>query len=170
MTMKVFASGEVLTAADLNEYGVNVKYVRKASDESVTSSITLQDDNELFMAVDANKAYELLMVATFVGATAGDMKWSLTGPAGTTLCTASTGIQTAGTGSGDDLTEAYNQALPITQTYGALPAQKTAVYLHGLVIVAGTPGNILLQWAQGTSSATPTTVHAGSFIIMRRVS
>lgn len=170
MVMKTFVAGEVLTAADVNEYLVNSRYIRKASDESVTSSVTLQDDNELVISLDASETYELLLVATFVGATAGDFKWQVTGPAGATLCTASNGIQTAGTGSGDDLTEGYNQALPITQTYGALPAQKSALYIHGLLVVAGTAGNLTLQWAQGTSSATPTTVHAGSFVILRRVS
>lgn len=170
MVMKTFVSGEVLTAADVNEYCVNTKLVRKSVDESVVSSTTLQDDNELVIAVEANKSYELSFVATYVGATAGDMKWALTGPAGTTITSASMGIQTAAAGSGDDLTEAFNQSLPISQNYGALPANKAAVALNGLLVVGGTGGNLQFQFAQVTSSGTPTTVHAGSFILLRRVS
>jgi hypothetical protein len=170
MTMKQFSAGEVLTAADLNEYCVNTRYIRKPVDESVVSSTTLQDDDFLTLPVDANKSYEFTLVATYVGATAGDMQWRLNGPSGTAITTASMGIQTAAAGSGDDLTEAFNQGLPISQNYGALPANKSAIALHGLIVVGGTAGSIQFQFAQVTSTATPTTVHAGSFMLLRRVS
>lgn len=170
MTMKVFAVGEVLTAADVNEYLVNVKYVRKAVDETITSSTSLQNDDELFLSVDANKTYEVFFVATYNGATAGDISWRVTGPASSTLTMPSIGIQQAGAGSGDDLTEAYNQALPVAQQYGALGTGiLSPIYWHGLIVVAGTAGTIQFQWAQNTSSGTATTVKAGSFMILRRV-
>jgi hypothetical protein len=50
-------------------------------------------------------------------------------------------------------------------TLGTIGAGNTTpITVEALVVNGGTPGNVTLQWAQGTSSATATRVFARSFL------
>jgi hypothetical protein len=136
---------------------------RKTADQSITTSTTLTDDTHLTFAIAANEEW------TFsIEASCGDslsvtgLKAAITVPAGATLRV--NGSATAGTG-----------ASPIVQgsttTSGTIFINNSTLgagtgYLKAMVWVlnGATPGNITLQWAQGTSSGTALTFHRGSFM------
>ena len=52
--LKTFSTDEVLTASNMTTYLAQQAYLVKSVDETVTSSTTMQDDNELVIAVSAN--------------------------------------------------------------------------------------------------------------------
>jgi hypothetical protein len=93
------------------------------------------------------------------------------GPASNTLAFAFTGTNLAGTfavefinGSGNlDLRQhPWSYTGMTAQTTGTLAANEQVLRLHGLVTASA--GAFTLTWAQGTSSATATSIDAGSFL------
>src|SRR5574341_1924364 len=82
---KTFGTGTLLPASDLNTYMVQQNFVRKTADESVTSSTTLQDDDHLVIAVEANTNYFIEAFLIYDGDAAGDFKFTFSVPAGATL-------------------------------------------------------------------------------------
>lgn len=136
--------------------------VVKNSDESVTSSTTLQDDNELQIAVGANKSYAfdaVLYVDTdstpdfklaFVVPTAATVIWSPVWPAGATSTANMIGTNVV---TGSDT--------PASLTIDAA-SEQIIVVVHGSVVTGANSGSLVLRWAQNNSSATAATVKAGS--------
>lgn len=172
-TPKTWVSAEVLTAVNLNTHlRDNLAFLfpvfaRKPSDESVISSTSLQDDNHLVLAVEANTVYELTMNLKWDAATAGDLKWVLNGPAGATLAATMVGLTGAAASNTDDHTVSI--PLGTNQVQGGLGAgTDVGTLVHGLLVVAGTAGNLTLQWAQSASSGTATRVFTGSFLNLAR--
>lgn len=168
MALKTFTVGEVLTAADTNLYLVNTLAVRKTATEQVTSSTTLQNDDELLLSVAANSTYEFSGMLIFDGATAGDLKYQFTGPASATLDAVANQITEAGTISSSDQVIGFNISTPvITGAVGT--GTNVHVPMSGILVVAGTAGTFQLQWAQGTSSVTGTRIFANSYLVLRRI-
>jgi len=172
MAMKVFNVGDVLAAADVNEYLVNTLYADKPSDTSRASTTTIANDPDLTLPVGASKKYELDMqvVYTAVNST-GDLKFVFTVPASAVFTGSLFGVAIGSSA----------LAFPPYQASGLLitgPAQtvagggiaQNALRVSGILAVAGTSGSITFQWAQGTSNATPTVVKQGSYMRLRRVS
>jgi hypothetical protein len=164
----VFATNDVPTAAQFNSWLVNVNYARKTSNQSVTSSITLQNDTELFVPVEANSFYKVDALILYDGAAAGDLKFLFRTPTGGSMTAMGQGIVTAGSSQQD------NQNLPITgnssEAVGTFGAGTQMLTVMGLLTVVGTSGNLQLEWSQNTSNATATRVIANSFISLRRMS
>lgn len=120
----------------------------KTSDESVTSSTTLQNDNELALTLTAGGLYRFAAWLYVVGTTAkvsftfaGTAQWSE--PNGGTVVTASGTTVTAAAG-------------------GWLIA--------GTITAASAGDTLQLEWAQNSSSGTATTVKAGSILTAQRLS
>ena len=167
MVKPTFATGDVPSATQVNEWFVNVLFARKTADESVTSSTTLQDDNDLSVSVAANAVYELSMVLRYDGSTAGDLLWQIVGPSGSSMHMSSHRLTVPAVGIGDD---SFSYEAGTAGNAGALGVGVDAVVqIQGIVIVAATAGTTKLQWAQNTSSATATRVRAGSFMRLTRV-
>jgi hypothetical protein len=155
--------GTILNSAldQINEYGL---FAPKTADESVVSSITLQNDDHLVLAVLANREYLVDWSLRIDGATAGDFKYAFTGPAGATMVWESMGHGVADT---TNVAQAVTDvaAIGTVVTHGTLGVGTTSrVRGGGRLIVGGTAGNLQLQWAQGTSSASATRVFANSWI------
>lgn len=139
--------------------GVNGLGVVKTADESVTSSTVLQDDDELVIALEANRRYKLEGVL-LVNGTGGNppgfkFQWSL--PASATL----DGFVTTAVSSVSAFSEAAAKSYISSGNDDAIPVQ-------GVLITDGTAGNATLQWAQNSSSGSATTVKAGSWIAIQR--
>lgn len=139
--------------------------VRKTSDESVTSSTTLQDDNDLLFAIAANEVWSGLAVISYEGATAGDLSLGLNAPSGATV---QIGIVGAGIGvstSTGDTARFASRGSVGAFGLGALGAGTLmTAFVTFYVANSTTPGNVNIQWAQSASSGTATTVKAGSFL------
>jgi hypothetical protein len=180
MTTWGFVANQRLTAAELNS--MQPVQVIKSTIESVTSSTTLQDDNELFVTLTAGQTYAVRAVLIVGGSAtsgAGDIKtaWTRTGTlnhAGARSCTgpairtidASGTTATAGTLPNvlGILRRTGGHALTTAVNYGT-DGTATGLVEEEFIIQVDVTGVLKLQWAQDTTSATATTVAAGSYIV-----
>jgi hypothetical protein len=147
-------------------------FVRKTADESVTSSTTYQNDDHLALAVVANAVYEMDLSIIYSAASAGDIKTSLAGPAGSVFgglidYVADTAINGA-------LIVAAVSAAPLDGADydvpgGGVGSSKLGQRWRGLVRTAATAGTLQFKWAQLTSSGTASTVHIDSFLLLKRI-
>lgn len=145
-------------------------FVRKTANESVTSSTTLQNDDQLVLAVAANTTYVLDMMLIYSGAEAGDLQLNWTVPTGATMDYRWDGPPTSitGTSDGDTRYGALN-APPGTSTAIGATAGNLIAFGRGLLVVGGTAGNVQLQWAQSSSSGTATTIKSNSYMRLTKV-
>lgn len=169
VTSAMLASG-VAGAAGTTSIGRSV-IVRKASNETINNSNTLQDDDELLFAIAASEIWtvQVVLIVTSVSTTS-DFKATFTVPSGCAMyanyegnasnnisswgATASGASPTAlGTTSGTSLGAVGSANL----TYG--------VMIRGVFINGATPGSVTLQWSQNTQTVENTVVVAGSHMI-----
>jgi hypothetical protein len=134
--------------------------VRKTSDETVSASTTLQNDDVLLFNVPANEIWQFQFVLVYLGTAAGGLKIAFTFPggtftasgpqfnaAGTTLQMGTFGATTSPTASADYRVNSLT--LPDT------------LVITGVYVNAGAGGNVVMQWAQQTASGS-TTIKANS--------
>lgn len=168
MAPPTWVVGQVLTAADVNNWFVPL-CVTKLSDQSKTSNTTIAADTELFLPVAVSATYWFTFSIDFEGGTqnASDIKFNWTVPAGTTLRYHSVreGL-VAGTANVVNCQTGTDVVAAGTKGAGNLCGTSG----WGTLLTAGTAGNITFQWAQNTSSATATIVHAQSVLMLQRVS
>lgn len=137
--------------------------IRKSADESVVSSITLQNDDHLTFAIGASETWIVEFVLFTNAPAAPDIKVALTAPAGATCVVGAGDWANISAGSGN---AGCGTAIAVTS---GSPIEKMVV-VAGTVVNSTTAGNITLQWAQNTSSATATTVRTGSYVVGYKVS
>jgi hypothetical protein len=140
------------------------KIVVKAADESVASSVTLQNDDELLAPLLANTDYAFEAFLHVVGNSANDITIAFTVPTGATLAwsfapeisfsTNAPVTSTLVTASGTGQSHEVSAGMPI--------------HIRGTVRVGGTAGNLQMQFAQRVSNATASTVKAGSHLIVSK--
>jgi len=139
--------------------------LRKAADEIVNNSSTLQNDNELLWPIAANETWvvDFYLGLSNTAASAG-FKAAVTWPASPTNASAFGNVPGGGTGTGGGtFTETSGNAV-ISDT-----DQMGVAYVHAYVANGANAGNITLQWAQGGAVSTDTTVEAGSYLRATRV-
>ena len=137
----------------------------KTADETVNNSTTLQDDNDLVVAILANETWiveMVLLVTTDIGA---DFKLQVNGP------TASAGYVTA-------ITPRYEAGAPANLISGgaalgspiSLAGSATAYTVKVTAIVrnGANAGNITLQWAQDAAVVADTKVLTDSYLVAMR--
>lgn len=145
--------------------GVEWTVVTKASDESVSSSAVLQNDDELFFTAVSTGMYEFEVVIVYaspVGAATPDLKVAVGEDA-----TARGGVISSGLTNGDAASGAVvltNQSS--TVPFGTAAANRIAKLVG---VHQGAGGTFRLLWCQNTSDANATTVRAGSLIRYRRI-
>lgn len=169
MAYPTIAAGQRVTASLLAS--MLPLSVVKATDEQRSSNTTMTTDNALTLAVAANATYLFEGYVSYsqnlgASSTAG-IKIGWTAPIGATLTWSSDGTDGPTSLTGQDAT-----SQPITQTR-SLPANGVTSMRAaptGLLTTGGTAGAFALQWAQVSSSATPTIVRAGSWVRLIRVS
>ena len=149
--------------------GMMPRFVYKTADESVTSSITLQDDNHLVFAVEASSLYVAKYTLYYAnGDAASDAKFGWTVPAAATFLAGFAGAGAAST----DPTAATSMSTAYITTgsnvIGVMSAN-ARVSVEAIFTISATPGNVTLQWAQNASSGTALTLKAGSFVEVRKV-
>jgi hypothetical protein len=137
----------------------------KTADENLTSNTTLQDDDELAIAVRASAWYGLNGMIRYAAGTTGDIKFGWSGPASAALQWAWSGVDTslASTNTGE-LGIGDSSALG-----GAGSSFTQIARLTGFLQVAGTAGTLTFRWAQNTSDGTASSVKTGSWIQLTRM-
>lgn len=155
-------AGQVVRASD-----TQVLWARKTVDESITSSTTLQNDDSLLLAVEADAVYEIAGTLFYAGNVTGDIKVAFTFPTGATLYWAGKGGSEADAGYGG--VGASRHSASVADASGTATAftgstTNLAIFIRALLVTSGTSGNLQLQWAQNTSNGTATTVKVGSYL------
>lgn len=143
--------------------------ILKTATESVTSSLVLQNDDELLLAMLASTKYALDGVLFFDGAVGGGFKTAFTVPSGATIKwnNATADVDAAPPGSYDSVAVTSSGT---SEGYACIGAGTTqAAQLKGTIVVAGTAGNLQLQWAQVVSSGTATRVFLDSWMILTKI-
>jgi hypothetical protein len=176
--LAVGSNGQVLTANSAATNGVEWanagggdSYIRKTADETVTSSTTLQNDDHLVFAVDANSVYSIEMVLIVsAGNTTADYKFAWTFPSGTTMFWGM--VSEGGTmwQAGNHLTGPAALGTEATTITASSDNIITGKLFKGVVIVSSTAGNMQLQWAQNTSDGSGSVVKTNSHIRYRKIS
>lgn len=163
MTLSV-AAGSSATSAFVNS--IAPLGVIKPTDETVTSSTTLQNDNDLLAPLVASATYTFLCEVNYEGFTQGasDIKWQWSVPSGAVM---RYGLVYVGTGGG--LTETAQAGSDTVAAGTAGVGTRRTLKMSGSVVMSTTPGNIQFTWAQNSSSTTATTVHAGSMLTLFRL-
>jgi hypothetical protein len=133
--------------------------VRKASDQSVTSSTAFVSDTALTMSVGISEVWLFRFHLRYEASAAGDIKIAFSLPAsGQIDATANLPIGT--TGSFQDATWqtiTATDANPLGFAGAGAGLARTQV-IDGTYIGGGTAGSVTLRWAQNTSDGTATKV------------
>jgi hypothetical protein len=140
--------------------------VIKGADEDVTSSVALQNDNELFVEVDANATYLFDCYLDYEGASGSPfgIQWQWTTPSGATLRYQGTYNNTGGS----PILASHKGSDNLSAGAGGAGTLE-GISMNGSLIMSSTAGTLQLQWAQASSSSTPTIVHAQSYLALWRV-
>lgn len=160
--------GTELNAA-LDALNAGVLGVAKTSDQSVTSSTVLVNDTALTVPVAASATYLVEWSLVTDGNASGDLKYAFTGPAGATMTWESEGLLTTDT---TNVARAATDvaAIGTTVSHGTIASgTNSRVDGRGVLTVAGTAGNLQMQWAQATSNGTASKVKAGSYLKVTRI-
>jgi len=146
-------TGDLEVTGSISGIGV-ASYAFKPADTTRTLTTTLADDPDLVLPVLANKHYAFEMWISENVHNTPDLKIAITMPAGATLESL---LMSSAFASADDTYDGSSRIVFGTATVDS-------VTLIGAITVAGTAGNVTLQWAQNTSDANNTTLLEGSWI------
>lgn len=139
----------------------------KASDETVTNSTTMQDDNDFSITVVSGKKYVVRAMLVLVSASAaGDFKVGFTHPGGDTTFTAqgpNNADLASGSNSNGEWVARIDSASPTSSIPVGSSASVTAVAVD-LYYNCTANGTLKLQWAQNSANATGTTMKAKSWL------
>lgn len=153
--------------------GGGSRFAIKSADESVTNSITLQDDNHLTLPVDANSTYTFQLLLFVVSATnnTGHFKYTMAGPAGSSVDYVQSAPNRSSLTTGSAATGEWRGIQAPSTSTNALGASTTATghIIWGTVVTGATAGNLTLQWAQATADAAATTIKIRSWMKIDRV-
>jgi hypothetical protein len=169
MAKPVFATNDVPTAAQVNEWMVNVLWARKTVFEDVTASTVLQNDDELFVTVAANSVYKVECLLHYDGDPGGDLKIQFSAPASSTMVYFGTSVDVTGANYGADQNSSYDLTTATVGAGAIAVGTMTSWFLKGALVTSGTAGTFRLQWAQRTAFATRTRIFPGSYLDLQRV-
>jgi hypothetical protein len=153
-----FSAGQKLTATALQRVVPLAAY--KAADEIVNNSTTFQNDDDLFLSLEANAVYLGELHLLYNTGSTPDLKYQFTKPASCTLADWSfIGYSTAGA-----LVYGFGgEAISIGGTGAKLTADAWGL------ITTTSAGVLQLQWAQNTLNASDSTLMAGSYLLCQRL-
>lgn len=148
----------------------------KNSDQGVsnaTTGTTLVNDAGLIVPVAASAEYEiagLLKYTAAGGSGAGQFKIGWTAPTSATFDWLGIGLVVNGTAGTTGSIAMDASIVSDARSYGAAGTGTAAmVRITGRLATSVTPGNLQLQFAQVTASASSTTMKLGSFLVARQI-
>lgn len=165
-----FVAGQKVRASDLN--AGQPLFGRVTSDVTVISSTTLVDVTGLVVAMEASAFYTIEGFLGCSSALAADLKFAWTMPAGCSILWTIGGIDTpaASPGYSGDWLAFLNESEGASDTLGLSGGTSpTSARPMGSILVGATAGNLQMTFAQVVSTASNTTVKAGSWLKLTRV-
>nr|WP_157554045.1 hypothetical protein [Herbidospora sakaeratensis] len=144
--------------------------VVKPSDESVSSSTTLQNDDHLILSLPTNSTFIMDAMIIYLSPGNADFKGAWSGPSGATLqwfTDAGSSAETVGV-------HAVNRIVyQISETTSILaPGLDPFLMCYkpkGILTTGGSNGNLTFRWAQATSQASAAVAKAGSWIRLHKI-
>ena len=132
--------------------------VIKTSDTTIQSDNTVNDDTELRFAVQAGYRYCGYAMIFVTSGTTPDFKYNFSVPVGATGYRLDAALSGAAMGTATSIT---------TEKTGiATTGSRQCIFIPFFIKTASTAGEVIFRWAQNTSTASNTTVHEGSFIMV----
>lgn len=171
MASLTWTAGQLVTAAELNLFVP--LFALKGSNQSVTNSATLVNDNDIVFTLIANQTYHLVLVGTGLATTkVPGLKtgWTLTGTVNGTIKNLMGPVNPiAAAGSFNTTLSLFSEAVTASAGWG-MDTQATT-FREELILTSGASGGVVqLQFAQqAATAATTTTLSAGTFAICRVV-
>lgn len=159
--MPDFVAGQDLTADDLNWYARGL-HAYKSADETVNNSATFQNDDHLFVSVQANGVYDLFLYAVYSSGGTPDFKEQFTAPAGAAL--EASFFDTNGGAFQWSATGALGAVTALAGTGANAP-----FVIRATLFMGGNSGTLQWQWAQNTANASDTIVRKGSRLSLLRL-
>lgn len=150
----------------------NIILVKKTSDESVTSSTTMQNDNHLYIDINTDGIYQIDLYLAYNGAQSGDIlvDWSVTNGVSQYTQRHCNGVAQSSTSGYDTTKKSRTYNLSDDVTYGAASTSyETIVQESFIVQKSGTNGRLQLRWCQDTPDGTATTVTTDSWLRVTKV-
>ena len=145
------------------------RFIRKPSDESVTSSTTFQADNDFTFSVTSGKIYKFDLALRYTAATAGDLKIEWTHPGGAFVAV-HVGLDDASTGATGSaalpamIAASISTSPTATRVFGGSGATGCSLFVTGTYAPTSN-GTVTLRWAQNASSGTATVINTGSYLM-----
>lgn len=145
-------------------------FAYKTADTARASTTVLAADPHLTVTAVANAVYRVSAMLAFTGDPAGDISFQLSGPAGFATALNITTQNSAATATiGQVVTDLQGTAgLGATITAGTIAGAALTATITGLLTTSGTPGAVFINWAQGSSNVTATTMKLNSHISLIR--
>lgn len=147
----------------------------KITDEPLTSTTTLQDDDELFVSVDANVTYavDVKLLALEASGNGADIKFAWTFPTGCILDLPVVGaheswVASAGAALETEWAGWQNETASPTssKTFGT-HTTAFSYHMRGTLRVGSAAGTFRLQWAPKNNVVSTVTLKSGSSIELR---
>lgn len=150
--------GQLVESANAQRW----KTVLKSSDEAITEDTDLSDDFVLQFGVKANKTYVFCAEVFYDTPAAADFKYDVNGPGSPTLVRIETKSRAPGA---TEIVASGQTAFAFgPNTITTASATPGWIGLSGFVQNGVNAGTVSIRWAQNSSSASATTVRAGSFL------
>jgi len=130
----------------------------KTIDETLNDNNTVQNDDELFVALEANKRYAFEQRVFLDSSTTTEFKYAFTIPSDATI--------KINNSDWDDTIPSSSLEKADFPVLISTENGETVLEIHGHVIMSSTPGNLQFQWSQLTSDASDTTVKKGSSLVI----
>ena len=130
----------------------------KPIDEVVNNDATLQDDDDLFFSANANKSYGYFLCMIHDATSDADMKYAFSLPSGASGEKHNGNLSASGTPT-TDITASF------VITGGGIGVIRIGVSV-GRIVIAGTAGNVNLQWAQNSARVSDATMRKGSYLLV----
>ncbi|MEU8270822.1 hypothetical protein AB0B89_27150 [Sphaerisporangium sp. NPDC049002] len=137
----------------------------KSADETVNNSTAVQDDDHLFLSVDANTNYLVEALIVYNSNSTADFQMGWSGPSGATFTWASGGMDTTVSGSLGSI-DLKSRDIATTADSGGWNFSDLIVRPAGRLAVGATAGTFRFRWAQNTANASNTIVRSGSVLML----
>jgi len=138
--------------------GLTFARIIKKVDQIINNTTTLTDDDELLVALSANKLYAFQLIFYSEMSVTADMKFNFSIPAG-----ASGFMLDQEWRSNDDQTTV---SIPTNMIHATSVGTHRAIAIYGFVDMGGTAGNFVFQFAQNTAQPSDMTIRRGSIMLV----
>ncbi|MEW6508378.1 MAG: hypothetical protein AB1432_11590 [Bacteroidota bacterium] len=165
--LRLNSSGKVNVANLPASTHVLIAY--KNIDETVINSSALQDDDSLFLTVEANNIYQLvLFLTTSSNATAG-FKLAIEAPVNNSGHFYNMFSSTSSVAFSMAHRHSTSRTVFIVDGTALLSTPEGYLELKGLLVVGNTSGTVKIQWAQNTADNSNTKILRGSYLQLIKV-